>query len=195
MNSAIYRLGLNSFVRLMSIFILTVVLSMQAWSKEFTITRASATFDETALLVDAIFDLQQSDAIDEALQNGIHIRLTATLDLFKQKRFRWDKRIARWRFNYDIQYHSLTNSYSLEDAQKDESQSYSSLLELFNDIETFHFESDIDTQSLPASKRGYKLQLGMALDRNSLPAPLRVMTYILPKWRMKSDVHEWLIDG
>lgn len=195
MNNTSCRSGRNLFGFLVGSILFSALLSMPAWSKEFTITTANASFDETELLVDAKFDLQLSDAIDEALQNGIDVRLTTTLDLFKQKRFRLDSRIARWTFNYDIQYHSLTSSYTLKSTQKDESQSFASLLELFNDIEMFHFESDIDTKSLPTSKQGYKLRLGIALDKKTLPAPLRVMTYILPKWRLKSDIHEWLIDG
>jgi hypothetical protein len=145
--------------------------------------------------VNARFDLGFSEAIEEALHNGVNISLTIKLNLFKNRRFMWDEHIAQWAFDRGISYHSLTNRYVLSSSGKNGRQSFSSLNDLFDEIEAFNFQSDIQSDTLPESKHGYKLQLQVALDKTALPSPLRVMAYILPAWRQKSDVHEWIIEG
>ena len=159
------------------------------------IEQANATFNQSSLSVDARFDLQLSDAVNEALHNGVSIQLLTTLDLFTSRPYIWDPRIAQWAFTQQISYHSLTNRYQLSSPQQKESRSYSSLSDLFADIENFSFQSDILGDTLPESKHGYKLQLRIALDNTVLPTPLRVMTYISSAWRLRSDIHEWFIDG
>ena len=164
-------------------------------AKDFNIVQANASFDQTSLSVEASFDLQLSEAVSEALYNGVSIQLLTTLDLFTRRAYIWDQRIAQWVFTQQISYHSLTNRFVLTSPQQKESRSYASLNDLFSDIKEFSFESDILGDTLPASKHGYKLQLRILLDNTILPAPLRVMTYILPAWKLRSDVHEWFIAG
>ena len=168
---------------------------LSAHAEEFAIREAQATFDQNALSVEAKFDLNLSDAVDEALHNGVSIQLITTLDLFTQRPFVWDKHIAQWAFSHDIRYHALTDRYVLTSPQHPEIRSFSSLSDLFSEIETFNFQSDIMGETLPDSKHGYKLQLRIALDKTTLPAPLRVMTFVSTDWRLKSDIHEWSIPG
>jgi len=154
-----------------------------------------ATFNQNSLTADATFDLQLTETVIEALHNGVSIQLLTTLDLFTRRPYIWDPRIAQWAFTQQIKYHSLTNRYVLTSPQQKGSESYSSLSDLFDDIEHFSFQSDILADTLPQSKHGYKLQLRIALDNTVLPTPLRVMTYISPAWRLRSDIHEWFIAG
>ena len=189
-------LAIFNLVRCMShtlgvCFLLFVVTPMVANADGFTIEEAHATFNQTALSVDAQFDLQLSEAVTDALHNGVSLQLITTLDLFTRRPYIWDPRIARWAFTQQIRYHSLTNRYILTSPQQKESRSYSSLDDLFSDIESFSFQSDILGDTLPESKNGYKLQLRIALDNTVLPTPLRIMTYILPAWKLRSDIQEW----
>lgn len=181
--------------RLILCLILLYSAPMAANARDFTIESAHATFDQTSLSVDARFKLQLSEAVSEALHNGVNIQLLTTLDLFTQRAYIWDPRIAQWAFTQQISYHSLTNRYVLTSPQQKESRSYSSLNDLFSDIEDFNFQSDILGDTLPESKHGYKLQLRIVLDNTVLPAPLRVLTYISPAWKLRSNIHEWFIAG
>ncbi len=176
----------------LSVCTLLIILSPNAAMADgFSIEEAHATFNQSALSVDAKFDLQLSGAVSEALHNGVSIQLLTTLDLFTRRPYIWDPRIARWAFTQKIRYHSLTNRYILTSPQHKESRSYASLADLFSDIEHFSFQSDILGDTLPESKSGYKLRLRIALDNTILPAPLRVMTYISPAWKLRSDIREW----
>lgn len=175
--------------------IFTLVFSTPSMAAGFTIENASATFNQNALSVNAKFDLNISDAVDEALHNGVSISLITTLDLYTKRRYIWDERIAQWIFSHHISYHSLTRRYILSSPQSAESSSFSSLEDLLNQIETFSFQSDILADTLPESKSGYTLQLRILLDKSALPTPLRVMTLISPAWRLKSKVHEWSVEG
>jgi len=166
-----------------------------AMAAGFTIEKATANFNQNALSVNAKFDLNISDAVDEALHNGVSIDLITTLDLYAKRRYMWNERIAQWVFSHQISYHSLTRRYVLSSPQTAESSSFSSLEDLLNQVETFSFQSDILADTLPKSKSGYNLQLRIALDKSALPTPLRVMTIISPAWRLKSKVHEWSVEG
>lgn len=188
--------SLRPFLQKISVYLLLLSLvPLTANARGFSIETANATFSQSALSVTAKFDLELSDAVSEALHNGVSIQLLTTLDLFTQRPYIWDPRIAQWSFTQQISYHSLTNRYVLTSPQQNEIQSYSSLSDLFNDIEDFSFQSDISSDTLPKSKRGYKLQLRIVLDNTVLPTPLRVMTYVSPAWRLQSDIHEWFIAG
>lgn len=175
--------------------LLLALLSVSVHADGFLIRQAKAVFNKSSLTVNARFDLEFSEAIEEALHNGVNISLTIKLDLFKNRRYRWDEHIAQWAFDRGVSYHSLTNRYVLSSSSKNERQSFSSLNDLFDEIESFSFQSDIQSDTLPKSKHGYKLQLQVVLDKSALPSPLRVMAHVLPAWRQKSDVHEWFIDG
>jgi hypothetical protein len=164
-------------------------------ANEFSIEKASASFSQSSLSVDAKFNLQLSSAVNEALHNGVSLQILTLLDLYTQRAYIWDQRIARWTFTQQIKYHSLTNRYLLSSPQLKGSRAYSSRSGLFDDIENFSFQSEILSETMPASRHGYKLQLRIILDDAFLPAPLRVMTYISPAWKLRSDIHEWTIAG
>ena len=191
--------GVSSLINSTGMRILLLLLvflhSPVSSAEGFNIEDARASFSQNALSVEASFDLQLSDAVDEALHNGVDIQLLTTLDLYTQRPYVWDKRIAQWAFTQQIRYHTLTNRYVLTSPQLKESKSFSSLSGLLEEISTFSFESDIMGETLPTSKHGYKLQLRIALDSSVLPAPLRVMKYISPAWKLRSDIHEWSIDS
>lgn len=174
-------------------FLAVLFLAQAAHAQEFAIRNAEASFNQTALSVNATFSLKLSEAVDEALHNGVNIQLKTTLDLFTRRPFAWDKHIAQWAFTQQIRYHALTNRYVLTSPQYKEIRSFSSLKDLFSEIEDFSFQSDIMGETLPESKHGYKLQLRIALDHTNLPAPLRVMTYISSAWKLQSEIHEWTI--
>ncbi|MEE9447253.1 MAG: DUF4390 domain-containing protein [Arenicellales bacterium] len=177
-------------------FILSLFLFVpNAHAEGFNIVNANALFNQSSLAVDAQLDLSLSDAVEEALHNGISITLLMTLDLYKSRKYRWDERIARWPFRHHINYHSLSDRYVLTNHIEGESHSYASLVDLFNEIESFSFRSEILGETLPSSKHGYKLHLKIAIDKAALPAPLRVSSYIFPAWRVKSETHEWFIDN
>jgi len=185
----------SAIKRLLVCALLTLLVPGSANAQGFKIIQADATFDQSSLSVDAQFDLQLTETVSEALYNGVSIQLLTTLDLFTRRPYIWDQHIAQWAFTQQISYHSLTNRFVLNSPQSKESRSYSSLNDLFSDIRDFSFQSDILGDTLPASKHGYKLQLRIVLDNSVLPAPLRVMTYISPAWKLHSDIHEWFIAG
>lgn len=181
--------------KLLFTMLLLLFLPAKAQAEGFIIHQAQAQFDKTSLSVSAKFDLQLKESAEEALHNGVNIGLIIHLNLFINRPYVWDKRIAQWSFYQEISYHSLTHRYILRSSESIESQSFPSLPDLFNKLASFDFQSDIMGETLPASKHGYKLQLQVMLDKAALPTPLRVMAYVLPAWRQKSAAHEWIIDN
>ncbi len=190
----IFKQLTKSLQPLLAIFILLLSFSNNALASGFSIEKASANFDQTELSVSAKFELDLSDTIDEALHNGVTIKLLTTLDLYSRRKLLWDEHIAQWAFSHEISYHSLTRSYILSSPQTTETLSFSSLSSLLSQIEIFSFQSDILGDTLPPSKAGYVLQLRIFLDKSALPTPLRVMTYISPAWKAKSKVYEWTVE-
>ena len=79
-----------------TLLLIVLIPALAAQAKEFEIREAHASFNETALSVDARFDLKLSEAVDEALHNGVSIQLKTTLDLYTQRPYMWDHHIAQW---------------------------------------------------------------------------------------------------
>ena len=132
----------NSVGLQMMLALVLLFLASTAQAEGFTIKDAQASFSQNALSVRASFDLQLSEAVDEALHNGVDIQLLTTLDLFTRRAYIWDQRIAQWAFTQQIRYHTLTNRYVLTSPQLTESKSFSTLNDLLDEISDFSFQSE-----------------------------------------------------
>ena len=170
---------------------ITLVVSFSSNAKAFKINDVQAEFTAKLLSVDARFALSLNDVVIDAIHNGIPVTLSTSIKLFRPRRFYFDKQLAEWQFNYILRYHSLTSTYLLDSPFSSEAQSYSKLESALQDIGAFQFESEIIEETLPESEKGYSLSLRIILNIDALPAPLRVVAFASPSWRLKSETYEW----
>lgn len=171
---------------------LSLVLLTSAMAEGFDILSAKARFDHSQLRVDAQLGLELSPEVEEAVNKGIPVTILVNLLLYKVRNVMiWDSEIANWQFPYQLQYHALTRHYLLKYPHSDRVEAYPTISEALKALTHFSFESEVISETLPKSKRGYKLAMQVTLDVESLPAPLRVMATVLPSWRLKSSWFEW----
>lgn len=172
--------------------VLSLVLLTSAMAEEFNILSAKAWFDHSQLRVDAQLDLELSEEVEEAVNKGIPVTILVDLSLYKVRNaLIWDSEIANWQFPYQLQYHALTRHYLIKYPHSERVEPYPTISAALKALAGFSFESEVIGETLPASKRGYKLAMQVKLDVESLPAPLRVMARVLPSWRLKSSWFEW----
>ena len=165
--------------------------SQLALARSFEIKQVDASFNGQHLSVDSQFSLSLNDVVIDAIHNGIPVTLSTTIELFRPRKFWLDKQLANWQFDYTLRYHSLTSTYLLDSPFLSAAKSYSKLEDALQEIAKFHFDSEIIEQTLPASTEGYYLQLQISLNIDALPAPLRVVAFASPPWRLKSEPYEW----
>lgn len=163
-----------------------------AQAREFTIHDVQTHFDGNTISVDARIDLSLNEKVLDALHNGIPITVSTVIDMARIRRYIPDQDIADWQFDYHLSYHSLSDSYLLDTPFTDGVRVFHNLQNALALIGDFHFHSDVITETLPSSKRGYALSLRSFLNIDALPAPLRVIAVVHPAWRLNSKPYRWV---
>ncbi len=171
--------------------LILLLVTSASCAKEFKITEVNARFTSQSLNVDALFELSLNEVVIDAIHNGIPVTLSTTIELYRPRRFYLDKRLAEWRFDYTLRYHSLTATYILESPFVTQDPSFSKLQSALQEISRFSFNTEIVEETLPESTRGYYLNLNIGLDIDALPTPLQVVAFASPAWRLKSETYQW----
>ncbi len=168
-------------------------LSFSANAASFEILNGTVDFNANALNVAARYELSLNDVVADALHHGIKIKILSRVNLYRVRRLMLDKKLAAWQRGHQLGYHSLSGRYQLLNLQTSEQSSFASLETLLNEIEDFRFQTELVAETLPDSRRGYRVDLQVRLDHASLPTPLRVIALVKPEWRLKSDQNSWYV--
>jgi len=158
---------------------------------DFSVEPLVATLNNSEISASASLDLDLSEESVEALEKGIPLVIVVELALHKKRHLWWDERIKRWRYPSQIRYHALSSRYIIETVDS-------------GDFGTFHTVGDALAalggtrrftvkvpNSLSETKHSYRLSIRARLDIESLPAPLRLVAYISPAWRLGSGWSQW----
>ncbi len=175
------------------LFLVLGFCALYSHAAAFKIISAEAELSPSRLMTQARFDIKINETVTEALHNGIALTFVTRLELYNQRRLLWDKRIGTWQTRHELSYHSLSDRYQLRTLGREASQSFTNISEALRQIEDYKLDTDIVSQTLPKSKKGYELRLRVALDTEALPPALRIVAYALPKWRLKSKTRRWAL--
>lgn len=185
------KYSLNRLIKALFLGLFLVCFALPSQAKSFQIEEVEAEFTGQSLSVNARFSLSLNEVVIDAIHNGIPVTLSTYITLYRPRRFYFDKHLAEWQFDYTLRYHTLTATYLLESPFNSNVQSYSKLHNALQHISRFQFNSEIVEETLPQSERGYNLTLELGLNIEALPAPLRVVAFVSPSWRLKSNIYEW----
>ena len=140
---------------------------------------------QTTLLV----DLGSEPA--KALVNGIPLTINLNVLLIKESAWPWRVSAAEWQYPFRIQYHALSNRYTLLKPVGGEIQAFTSLYEMLSSIRQVKLQEKIPVgvnQTDPIS-----IQVQLKLDRRLLPGPLKLAALFLPSWQLDSSWQQWQV--
>ena len=140
-----------------------------------------------ALLLNATFEFEMPQALEEAVQKGIALYFNIEFELFRKRWYWLDRKIASSTLTYRLSYSPLTRQYRL--ARGGLSQSFESLdeaLALLKSVRNWK----VGDKSMLSARDEYDAQVRMRLDVNQLPKPFQVNAITSREWTLASDWRE-----
>jgi len=161
-----------------------------AWANGFRVLHATAKLRQNVYVLNARIDYSFSLAPLTALQNGVPLTVVLDIEIYHQRKWLWDLRIARLEQRYRLEYHALAQQYIVTNLNSGEQRSFqdwpvaTAYLGRINNLPL------LDASLLAGGERYYG-RLRADLDIEALPAPLRPIAYLSKDWRLTSAWHTW----
>lgn len=149
--------------------------------------RDSQNISGDALLLNATFEFELPQALEEAVQKGIALYFNIEFELFRKRWYWFDRRAASSTLTYRLSYSPLTRQYRL--ARGGLSQSFESLdeaLALLKSVRNWK----VAEKSVLSPRDEYSAQVRMRLDVTQLPKPFQVNAITSREWTLTSDWRE-----
>ncbi|MDQ3188991.1 MAG: DUF4390 domain-containing protein [Pseudomonadota bacterium] len=140
-----------------------------------------------ALLLNATFEFEMPQALEEAVQKGIALYFNIEFELFRKRWYWFDRRVASSTLTYRLSFSPLTRQYRL--ARGGLSQSFESLEEALSLLKSVRNWRVADKGVL-APREEYDAQVRMRLDVTQLPKPFQVNAITSREWTLASDWRE-----
>lgn len=140
-----------------------------------------------ALLLNATFEFELPQALEEAVQKGIALYFNIEFELFRKRWYWFDRKVASSTLTYRLSYSPLTRQYRL--ARGGLSQSFESLDEALALLKSVRNWKVAD-KSVLSPRDEYDAQIRMRLDVTQLPKPFQVNAITSREWTLASDWRE-----
>ena len=127
----------------------------------------------------------------KALVNGIPLTINLNVSLVKESAWTWDISTAKWQYPFRIQYHALSNRYTLLQPVGREFQAFTSLYEMLSSIRQVTLQ-----EQTPAGENHtdpMSIQVRLELDKSMLPGPLKLAALFFPSWQLDSGWQQWQV--
>jgi hypothetical protein len=129
----------------------------------------------------------------EALENGIPLNWSVHIKI-QQAGIFYDTTITESILSYQMQNHALLNLYSVEQAEPSSKNMFSSLTAALNYMSTLRNFHLIDQRLLQSGIK-YLVAIRIQFNRETLPTPLRPMSYFNPQWALSSPWTLWQLQN
>lgn len=140
-----------------------------------------------SLVLNATFEFELPQALEEAVQKGIALYFNIEFELFRKRWYWFDRRIATSTLVYRLSYSPLTRQYRL--ARGGLSQPFDSLDEALALVKSVRNWKVLDKSLIPP-RDDYEAQVRMRLDVSQLPKPFQVNAITSREWNLASDWRE-----
>ena len=140
-----------------------------------------------ALVLNATFEFELPQALEEAVQKGIALYFSIEFELFRKRWYWFDRKVASQTLVYRLSHSPLTRQYRL--ARGGLSQSFDTLDEALALLKSVRNWRVVDKAQLSA-RDDYEAQVRMRLDVSQLPKPFQVNAITSREWNLASDWRE-----
>ena len=139
-----------------------------------------------AIVLNATFEFELPQALEEAVQKGIALYFNIEFELFRKRWYWFDRMVASQTLVYRLSYSPLTRQYRL--ARGGLSQPFDSLDEALALVKSVRNWKVMDRAQL-SPRDDYEAQVRMRLDVSQLPKPFQVNAITNRDWNPTS---EWM---
>ncbi|HJW51540.1 MAG TPA: DUF4390 domain-containing protein [Burkholderiaceae bacterium] len=138
-------------------------------------------------LLNATFEFEMPQTLEEAVQKGIAVYFNIEFELFRKRWYWLDRKISASTLTYRLSYSPLTRQFRL--ARGGLSQSFDSLEEALGLLKSVRQWKVIEPGVL-SPRDSYEAQVRMRLDVTQLPKPFQVNAITSREWNLASDWRE-----
>ena len=138
-------------------------------------------------VLNATFEFEMPQALEEAVQKGIAIYFNIEFELFRKRWYWLDRKVSSSTLTYRLSYSPLTRQYRL--ARGGLSQPFDSLDEALGLLKSVRNWKVIE-KGMVSLHDSYDAQVRMRLDVNQLPKPFQVNAITSREWNLASDWRE-----
>lgn len=167
-------------------------LPVQAAGEGFRVLRASSTTERGQLRLDALIELQFTEAPLDALRNGVPLTIEIDIEIVRDREYLWDETVASLAQRFRLEYHALARQYVAVNLSNNDLRSFPTLNGALDAIGRLHDFPLID-RALLKPPGNYYGRLRASLDIESLPPPLRPVAYLSTDWRLGSTWYAWAL--
>jgi hypothetical protein len=140
-----------------------------------------------AIVLNATFEFELPQALEDAVQKGIALYFNIEFELFRKRWYWFDRMVASQTLTYRLSYSPLTRQYRL--ARGGLSQPFDSLEEALALMKSVRNWQVMDRAQL-APREDFEAQVRMRLDVSQLPKPFQVNAITSREWSLASDWRE-----
>ena len=176
-----------SFVTLLLCTVAAVVVPARADERIGVIAAALEPVPGGGAVLNATFEFEVPQALEEAVQKGIAVYFNIEFELFRKRWYWFDRKVSSSTLTYRLSYSPLTRQYRL--ARGGLSQSFESLEEALGLLKSVRQWKVIEP-GLLSPRDSYEAQVRMRLDVTQLPKPFQVNAITSREWNLASDWRE-----
>ncbi len=137
-----------------------------------------------ALLLNATFEFELPQALEDAVQKGIALYFNIEFELLRKRWYWFNRKVASSTLTYRLSYSLLTRQYRL--GRGGLSQSFESLEEALSLLKSVR-NWKVAEKSVLGPRDEYDAQVRMRLDVTQLPKPFQVNAITSREWTLASD--------
>lgn len=156
----------------------------------FTVLSATARDVGGVVRLDASFDLHFGATLEEALRNGVELPLLVEIEALRRRDYLWSDTIAHVEQRYRLSFNALTAQYQLHNLNTDAQfrlPNLEAVKAVLGSLNRFPF---LD-RNLLIDGGSYAARVRIIIERDQLPAPLRLMSYVSSGWALRSEWYQW----
>lgn len=159
-------------------------------AEEFTVTSLQTRLQAQVYVMDAHVEYRFTKRALDAFGNGIPLTLQLDINVDRKRSWLPDETIASLQQLYQLRYHALSHQYMVRNINSGALYLYQSQAEAIDSLKEIANFPIIDANLIKGSER-YEIELRIKLDTESLPTPLRLISYVTPDWHLSSDWTTW----
>jgi hypothetical protein len=160
----------------------------------FEIREANTQLKNGVYFLDALIEYRLSSEARSALQSGLPLTIRVEVELLKNRRFWFDNEEAALHQRYQLEYHALSERFTVQNLNSGDQTSFSTLYAALDWLGHVNHLPLIDAALIEPGHE-YYARMRAVLDAEKLPGPLRLIAFWRRDWSLGSDWYRWQIQG
>jgi uncharacterized protein DUF4390 len=160
----------------------------------FAVREARTELQDGVYFLDARIEYRLSSDARRALQSGVPLTIRIEVERLKPRRLWFDSEEAALRQRYQLEYHALSERFTVQNLNSGDQASFSTLFAALDSLGRVEHLPLIDAALLDTDQR-YYLRMRSVLDVEKLNGPLRLIAFWRRDWSLGSDWYKWQLLG